>query len=522
MVIDRRILSATIALLMGTSIWVIYRWAFDYLPVVTVVVTTAGTLGLMLTLGRVRGSVVALLVTAALNRYVAEFSGVSIRPEHLAVIIVAIALLPDLPRLIRRIDLVSALFLGWLGWMVIGGLVNAPDPANSTKLWVMLLLAAFPYFVITSTSQTAGRLHLIVNAWLAIATIVGLFGLITHFLFAAQNIDLGIQINPVTLDPTVAATFREANLFGSGMLLLALSATGLLIFLPKPSPGIYIAALTGLVAIQVSFTRTAWVALFAGFLLLATLKIIMVIRFRDAGQDISRSVKRLGVLFGVGAIATALVWVPVSSDKGAIQRNAIATSESETATMRASTPGNDTANATLPHLQLGTPTVTVVVPTHEAHEPDIGGRLSSISDTSDSSISVRIEFARQALRDWKDHPIIGQGIGSFGQKYISTSFDRAWLSNVFVRILHDGGLIGLILFLLPLGLLAWQTLQVYWHGLETRAQATAVAMGVAITGMFIAFQATEGIQLGWYWCSLGILAAATVLSREQTRRSTHE
>jgi hypothetical protein len=34
--------------------------------------------------------------------------------------------------------------------------------------------------------------------------------------------------------------------------------------------------------------------------------------------------------------------------------------------------------------------------------------------------------------------------------------------------------------------------------------------------MFAAFQATEGLQIGWYWLSLGLFAAAVRVAGEST------
>ena len=57
---------------------------------------TVGLLaGLWRVLGRVRGAVVAVLVATALNRYTAELGGSSLKPEHFAAPLAALALLPD-------------------------------------------------------------------------------------------------------------------------------------------------------------------------------------------------------------------------------------------------------------------------------------------------------------------------------------------------------------------------------------------------------------------------------------------
>jgi O-antigen ligase len=156
-----------------------------------------------------------------------------------------------------------------------------------------------------------------------------------------------------------------------------------------------------------------------------------------------------------------------------------------------------------------------IVPTVDPQNPDIVGRVGSFGDVgSDSSVRIRIEFAERAIKDWRSHPIAGQGIGSFGQKYITSSADRAWLSNVFVRILHDGGVIGLALFTAALAFFAVRVLRIAWRRPDGETEILAVALGIAVAGMLIAFQATEGLQIAWYWWSLGLFAAALRLATQ--------
>ncbi len=171
----------------------------------------------------------------------------------------------------RGVDL---LLLGWLGWSIVGGLLNAPDPVDSTKLWAMLLLVAFPYFVIVTTVRTAGRMIAVVDWWMLVSIAVGLFGIATHLLYAWE-INLGIQINPVTADPTVPSTFRESNLFGSAMMILALTAIALLLLGYRQRRLASVAAVVGFVGLQVSFARTAWVAFVVGILILAALLVLL-------------------------------------------------------------------------------------------------------------------------------------------------------------------------------------------------------------------------------------------------------
>jgi len=84
------------------------------------------------------------------------------------------------------------------------------------------------------------------------------------------------------------------------------------------------------------------------------------------------------------------------------------------------------------------------------------------------------------------------------------------LTNFLVRVLHDSGVVGALLFGAALALLCWQAVALAWrHGLRgAEAERVALALSVAIATMFLAFMMTEGLQIAWYWCSLGLWAAA--------------
>jgi O-antigen ligase len=508
----RGILSALTVLLWAAALWSADRWAGETITAFVVVgATLAGLFALVSLLGRERGTVVGLLAAAALNRYTAEV-GVSLKPEHLAALAVAGLFLPEARRLARRIDLVSGLLLAWYGWSLIGGLLNAPDPADSTRLWVMLGLVSFPFYLFVTALDSQARLRFAVDSWLMIGVAVGIFGLLSHLLFG-WGIDLGIQVNPVTLDPTIPSTFREANLFGSAMMLLGLTGLGLIVFGAPTGRLVWLAAVVGVLGVQVSFTRTAWLAFLIGLVLLVVLKALSL-RSQPASPVAWRSAATVTAAVVLG---TLVIWAPIGDPDISQARDETAAEQAtRAAEWEATKTAAVTASATvetMPVLAEGTPTPWVV-PTPEPRNPDVVGRVRSIGDGSDSSIRIRIEFAKQALRDWRDHPLAGQGIGSFGQKYTTTSFDRAWLSNVQVRLLHDGGIVGLLLFVLPIALLAWRALSIVWNGVTTGPAQLTAALGVAVATMFVAFQATEGLQIAWYWCSLGLFAAAVRLARE--------
>lgn len=513
----RQRLLIAVAIALAASAAIVVSGRLDLAPeVVLPIAGLAATIVLMVTLGSTRGGVLALVLMASLNRYLAEVAGISLKPEHIAAPIVAVALLPHLRGLVSKLRPVDLLLLAWLGWSVVGGLVNAPDPADSTRLWIQLLLAVFPYFVIVTTVRTAGRLTTVIDGWMLIAVAVGIFGVASHLLYG-WDINLGIQINPVTADPTVPSTFRESNLFGSAMMIVTLVAVSMLLLGYRRRRLAAVAVAVGFVGLQVSFTRTAWVAFVAGILILAV--VLVLLSARNSYRLSPELLRPVGATVAAALLLTAIAWLPVG-DTGVREEREEVLAENATrearvfATMTAT---EQEVQATLPPLISGTPTA-VFVPTPSPENPDIIGRVGSITDTSDSSLQIRIDFARQALKDWREYPVVGKGIGSFGQTYTTTSYDRAWLSNTFVRTLHDGGIVGLALFLTPIIMLAVAGLRLT-DRINGDLERLTLAFGVAVAGMFVAFQATEGFQLAWYWAVLGLYAAALRLTDERRKRA---
>jgi hypothetical protein len=381
----------------------------------------------------------------------------------------------------------------------------------------MLLLAAFPYFAVTTVVRRVNGLHAAATTWLATGIAAGAYGIGTHVAFRA-GYDLGIQVNPHTLDATATGTFHEANLFGSAMLVIGLTGIGLLALGTRPRRLYWLAALTGLLGVQVSLTRTAWIAFMAGLLLLGA---VVVVRHWRLSQPapIGAALHPLGTLAVATLVGTALLWVGNdANDPVTVPTVGTVVGSTSATTASSSTPAPSAAPApTLDPIVAGTPgSGAVPIPTPVV--PDVGRRVSSIADVDDPSIRVRMAVIRRALRDWREHPVAGTGVGSFGQQYVTTSQTRAWISNMPVRVLHDSGIVGLTLFGAALLALAWRSVPLALRPRGGDTEALALALTVAIGSMFIAFLATEGLQLAWYWLSFGLFAAATRLAGDQMAR----
>lgn len=478
-------------------------------PIYTLVSSGVLCVLLWLIVGRRWGAIVAILVAASVNRYTADVGGLTLKPEMVVIPIVGISLAPQLRTMLRRVDLPLGILVAWFCWSVVGGIVHAPDRVDSTRLWIMLGIAFTSAIVVGTLVRTSADLHAVMTLWLVVGVAIASFGILIHLLFQA-GFDLGVQVNPVTRDPTVPGSFHESNLFGSAVMMVGLAGLALVSFGDR-SRLAAAAAVSGLLAVQVSYTRTVWIACLGGVLLIVALKVFVALRTSHRSAAPLRAALRPLMVVAVGTlIGSALLWVAVDPDSGvsdlALDRNVGSDGAGEAP--------SPTVVATLPPLVSGTPGIGAV-PTPVPSSGDVGSRIASISNRDDSSISIRIEFSKRALEDWREYPFVGSGIGSFGQRYMTTSNDRAWLSNVFVRVLHDGGIVGLGLFVSSIFVAGVRLLRLLSRPQGAVEERTLIALAVAIAAMMVAFQATEGLQLAWYWFAIGLFLAALRIAAAQ-------
>ena len=114
-----------------------------------------------------------------------------------------------------------------------------------------------------------------------------------------------------------------------------------------------------------------------------------------------------------------------------------------------------------------------------------------------------------------EHPILGNGTASFqllssyGEMGWSDVEQAAWIGNTEIRVLHDMGIVGLVVF----GLFVWY---LFIPALKlAKRHATPELLGLLFAAVLysISFQATEGTFMGFCWIHLGLIGCAVSLSR---------
>jgi O-antigen ligase len=130
----------------------------------------------------------------------------------------------------------------------------------------------------------------------------------------------------------------------------------------------------------------------------------------------------------------------------------------------------------------------------------------------DPSVQQRVTTTKSALDGIADHPIIGNGAGSYGVTHTGEGGTPGWISNLELHILYDSGIIGLLVFAVGLGLMARRSLRrVLAPSDDLRAidlRPHIIGLLGALAVLLFAFQATEGTWMAFFWVYVGLLASA--------------
>ncbi len=397
---------------------------------------------------------VLLIGAAGINRFEVSVGGLSVYPEYVALGLVSILLIFDVlrGRSVWRWPPATWPFAAWLVIGLAASLLHAPNTGNSLVLWFKLVLMLATYVV--TVNLVRGRGQTAVSVQLLVGGAVAAFGLLALALWTVSHVNLGVHLKP---EGTIAAmgTQWESNVFGSYMAALVVLA-GVIVVAPlarrlRLSAGL--ALLVGIPALAASLTRAAW------------LGAVVALGMGIAVWAVRRPRLALRVVAGLLLVVLPLAAVVFLSD----------------------------VRTTLP-------TVAVV------DGSTLFDRLLSLASLEqDGNVWVRLQIYRHVLQVWQEHPWIGWGIGAYGQAYLYPNQNlSAWIPNLFLHVLYDSGLFGLVFLIAGLGVALWRGFRAWLH----RAGAGRFLAGgllLAVIALLVAFQATEASWLAYFWVFLGLL-----------------
>ena len=429
------------------------------------VVGLVGGIGLAGLLRWWPGSALAtLLIAAALNRFTVPGGGANIKPEHVAAAAVAgvlalrLALTPPGPTRPRLQFGPGLALLGlalYLGANLAASILYAPQPLASLRLVGLITLVAIPYGLMLNVVTGRAGLRQAWRLWLALGLGEAISGLVILFLWSRFGLDLGMQI-VLNVPPVPVGTMREGNILGSYTGAAAVGLLAWLLTTPRRNY-LWLGSLAGVVllaGLAVSLSRGAWLGWVAGAALVGLVRLPTLVR-RGAGLALAGLI--VGPLLG----------------------------------FLASTPAG---------LQVAEPLWQRL------------GTLDLGRITSDITVTERLDTYEKAWEGITAHPILGNGTGSFGQRYVFRSVDEpGWVGNLELHLLYDSGLLGFAGFWLCIGAVGWRAARAYRRSRDPLLRAALLGLGGGLVTLLVAYQATEATWLAFTWVHLGLLAAATAL-----------
>jgi hypothetical protein len=396
----------------------------------------------------------AVLIVASVMPYISvDIGGWNARPEHCAAFLVLVVLL--LRSMLHkgpRISLIPSDFVvaAYVVWNYVSSAWMSPEPRLTLRWALLNNLAVLPYFLIRFLVTDKRTLHWVFRAFLAIGIAECAFALVA---FTSRQL-FGTAFG-VVVDQYVGGfggtygTQYEPNLMGSFAACLSIILLVVYFVSKKKPPWLVGGTIVGMAALLVSLSRAA-------FLAFAAISMVLLFVGARTGFVNARKLMPLG-------LALVLFVAPV-----------------------AATGGRNLASRFWTMSQEG---------------------LENDVETMGRVVAITV-----ALEDIAQHPIVGNGTSSFqllaDSKQIPILGERPWVGNTPIRILHDTGVIGLILMGGLVVVLAKNVRKVIVGQGEAREIVYALAAGSLIYG--ITFMATEGTILSFFWVHVGLLATACV------------
>jgi O-antigen ligase len=127
----------------------------------------------------------------------------------------------------------------------------------------------------------------------------------------------------------------------------------------------------------------------------------------------------------------------------------------------------------------------------------------------DPNTLTRIVQVSSAFEEVLKHPMLGGGTSSFQLAFDWQALgeeweDQGWIGNTEMRVLHDTGIVGLVIFTGFLVSLFRRSRMV----LKLEPNPVLVALLASALVYCISFQATEGTLLAFPWVHLGMIGCA--------------
>lgn len=419
------------------------------------------------------GAVLLLGACSAMPHFAGTVLGLHLRPEHVAVGFVGLAVCFQLFKQRGRIELRLRTFdyflIAYVALNFFTSAVTSPQPLMTLRWATLNAIAVSPYFLIRFLIKDERGLHRTFQVLLWVGAVESVYGVLCFLSNHIFQTSVGVEVGQYGAIPGIYGTQFEANVFGSYTGCCAIMFLGYFLLSQEP--------------------RRAWYGW--GFAITTMAALVSLAR---------------SVLLALPVAAALVIWVALKQGQLRIRRVV-------------------PLAAGVGLLLLAFSPIVMNLLRERFSTID----LSQIS-ADDTTLSRLLQVA-VAIEDVQARPMLGTGTASFHLFYDPNDYpagfegeaeEPGWISNTPLRILHDTGVIGLMVFLLFVGYLA---VAVRKAARNASARNTAILTALFAGGVLyaIAFQASEATMLAFTWVHLGLLAAAvTILQQKRFNREASE
>ena len=406
-------------------------------------------------------AIVALLVAAAVPRIAIAIAGLNARPEH----IISGLMIGVIPFLWKKREqpvqwiLPDYFVLAYIALNFFSSLFLSVDPSQTGKWAAQQVLAILPYFFLRILITDRARFRWAFHTLLRVGAITCVYAIIAFYAYIILHTTFGVEVEQYGMESgSVAATYGlqfEANILGA-----------------------YGAALTVMMLVMYLYERRRRFlmgSIFCGFVAMA----------------VSLSRAAVGATVLVFILTGLIGW-----RRGLLNRKVML----------------NVGIASLAALLLVGPFVL-------QHYTERFSTVDISDPTADPNTLTRAVQTISAVDEIGKHPFFGGGTSSFQLAFDWQNFglgwqDQGWIGNTELRVLHDTGAVGLLVFLAFLFLLTYQSWKVLKY--EFSPELLALLLGGVVYS--ITFQATEGTLLAFPWVQAGLIGCAvSIMGRREER-----
>jgi len=392
------------------------------------------------------GAMIALVIGSAAPRLYVEIGGLKARPEHVICGILCVSILFLRKKRSQPIRWIwpDYLLMAYAVLNLFSSLFMSIEPRQTIKWALQQVLVILAYFFLRVLVKDRAALRKALMALLAVGAATVTYGIICFYSNLLFKTEFGMTIGQYGDTPAPYGLQYEANLLGSYS--GALAVMMLVIYLYDHRRRFLVGFAVALSGMAISLSRGALGATFIGLTAVAVFSLKKKLLTRQLLAGIAKA-----------TFCALLVVLPAVAPQYIERFNT---------------------------MDIGEPAV-------------------------DPNTLTRIVQVTSAFDEITKHPFMGGGTSSFQLAFDWQSLgedweEQGWIGNTEMRVLHDTGIIGLVIFAAFLVSLYRRSRKV----LKLQSNPELVALLASVLVYCVSFQATEGTLLAFAWVHLGLIGCA--------------